>query len=146
MNAGDVLLVAVPFTWWGLVMGISGLEAPLKFRAPGITVALGLGIGRLVFRALNLAELLCAVLLAVALFTTSAYLNEMPTIVAVVVLFVLFVVQLAALRPALDRRTKRVLAGEELPRSRVHLVYIALEAVKLVLLPVLGVVFILALD
>ena len=26
------------------------MEAPLKFRAPGITVALGVGIGRLVLR------------------------------------------------------------------------------------------------
>lgn len=39
-----------------MVAAISLLEAPLKFRAPGITTALGLGIGRLVFQALNIAE------------------------------------------------------------------------------------------
>lgn len=45
--------VAAVFSWLGLVAGISLLEAPLKFRAPGITLALGLGIGRLVFAAMG---------------------------------------------------------------------------------------------
>ena len=55
--------MAAVFTWFGQVVGISLVEAPLKFRAPGISLARGLGIGRLVFAALGRAE---AVLLAVA--------------------------------------------------------------------------------
>lgn len=60
-----MIAAAVPFVWLGMVLAISFLEAPLKFRAPGITLPLGLGIGRLVFRALNAAEIVLAVLLAV---------------------------------------------------------------------------------
>ena len=45
-----VTSVAVTFLWLGMVLAISFLEAPLKFRAPGVTVPIGLGIGRLVFR------------------------------------------------------------------------------------------------
>ena len=41
------------FLWIGFVCAISFMEAWLKFRAPGISVPLGLGIGRLVFNALN---------------------------------------------------------------------------------------------
>jgi hypothetical protein len=41
---------AVTFVWLGMVLAISFLEAPLKFRAPGVTIPVGLGIGRLVFR------------------------------------------------------------------------------------------------
>lgn len=52
--------IATPFIWLGMVPAISFLETPLKFRAPGITVPLGLGIGRLVFRALNGVELALA--------------------------------------------------------------------------------------
>ncbi|MFF3252934.1 hypothetical protein ACFYWP_18430 [Actinacidiphila glaucinigra] len=64
MNAGAVLAqVAAVFVWLGMVLGISFLEAPLKFRAEGIAVPLGLGIGRIVFRALNRVE---AVLAAIA--------------------------------------------------------------------------------
>ncbi|GAB3574573.1 hypothetical protein GCM10027445_35650 [Amycolatopsis endophytica] len=48
--------------WLGMVLGISFLEAPLKFRAPGVTVPTGPGIGRIVFRALNRAEVVLAVL------------------------------------------------------------------------------------
>ena len=48
--------IAVVFVWLGMVLAISCLEAPLKFRAPDVTLQIGLGIGRLVFRALNTVE------------------------------------------------------------------------------------------
>jgi hypothetical protein len=48
-----------------MVLAISFIETPLKFRAPGVTLQIGLGIGRLVFRALNACELaLAAVVVA----------------------------------------------------------------------------------
>lgn len=56
MGIGWSVAVATVFVWLGMVLAISFLEAPLKFRAPGVTPALGLGIGRLVFRALNVCE------------------------------------------------------------------------------------------
>jgi hypothetical protein len=37
---------AAVFSWLGMVVAISFLEAPLRFRAPGVTVRIGLGIGR----------------------------------------------------------------------------------------------------
>ncbi len=128
------MLAAVSFTWLGMVLAISFLEAPLKFRAPGVTVPLGLGIGRIVFRALNRVELvlLVAAVVAVAL-------APRPALVGVVAaLLVLLSVQLGLVRPALNRRSDRVLAGEELPRSRGHLVYVALEVAKVALLVAAG--------
>nr|WP_231947624.1 hypothetical protein [Jiangella sp. DSM 45060] len=56
---------AVTFVWLGMVVAISFVEAPLKFRAPGVTVRIGLGIGRLVFRALNTIEAVLAQLVVV---------------------------------------------------------------------------------
>src|SRR6185312_13635265 len=44
---------AVTLLWLGMVLAISFLEAPLKFRAPGVDLRTGLAIGRIVFRALN---------------------------------------------------------------------------------------------
>jgi hypothetical protein len=131
-NGGVV--AAVAFTWLGMVLAISFLEAPLKFRAPGITVPLGLGIGRLVFRALNRVELVLLVLVVVGVA-----LAPRPALIGVgVALGLLVAVQLGAVRPALNRRSNRVLAGEELPRSRGHLVYVALELVKVALLVAAG--------
>jgi hypothetical protein len=69
-HRATVLQVVVPFVWLGMVLAISFLETPLKFRAPGITVPLGLGIGRLVFRALNAAELALAAMLSLALLAS----------------------------------------------------------------------------
>jgi hypothetical protein len=49
-----------------MVLAISFLEAPLKFPAPGVTLHVGLGIGRPVFHALNSAEVLLAVVIVIA--------------------------------------------------------------------------------
>jgi hypothetical protein len=37
--------VAVVFVWLGMVLAISFLEAPRKFRAPNVTLQIGLGVG-----------------------------------------------------------------------------------------------------
>jgi hypothetical protein len=47
--------------------------------------------------------------------------------------------QLALIRPRLNRRSDRVLAGEQLPRSRGHQYYIGCESAKAVALFTLGV-------
>lgn len=125
------LMWFVPMLWLGMVLAISFLEAPLKFRAPGVTTELGLGIGRLVFRALNIVEaVLAAVLLVAAVVLAPAGAVWIWLAIAVVIL----VVQLAVVRPPLSRRSDRVLAGEELPRSTAHYWYIGLEIAKVIAL------------
>jgi hypothetical protein len=130
-----IVLPAAAFIWLGMVLAISFLEAPLKFRAPGVTLRLGLGIGRVVFAALNRVELALLVVVGIAL----AVGPRSPALVGMAAgLAVLLGVQLGALRPALRRRSDEVLAGGDAPRSRHHVVYIALEAVKVVVLAALG--------
>jgi hypothetical protein len=137
MNATSVAAAtAITFTWLGMVLAISFVEAPLKFRAPGVTVPIGLGIGRLVFRALNAIE---AALAAGVLAAIAAGGPPVAVIVPAAAAVVLLVVQLVAVRPGLNRRSDRVLAGEELPRSRAHLVYVGLELAKVLALIALGV-------
>lgn len=67
MSAARAAAVAVVFVWLGMVLAISFVEAPLKFRAPGVMLQIGLGIGRLVFRALNATEMALAVALLIAI-------------------------------------------------------------------------------
>jgi hypothetical protein len=139
VNHWLALAVAVVFVWLGMVVAISFLEAPLKFRAPGITIQLGLGIGRLVFRALNICEVLLA---AVAL--VSVVLGQAPgaATAALVLAVAALGVQVVAVRPALARRSDAVLADAELAasgRSNAHLVYVGFEVVKVVALLVSGV-------
>lgn len=128
--------IAVDFVWLGMVLAISFLEAPLKFQAPGVTVRIGLGIGRRVFRALNIVEVVLA-----AVVLSSLLLGPTPVSVAVSVGIAIatLVSQLAVVRPRLNQRTSAVLAGEGAPGSHSHLVYIALEVVKVAGLVVGGV-------
>jgi hypothetical protein len=132
------LAAALAFTWFGMVIAISFVETPLKFRAPGITVPLGLGIGRLVFKALNIAESALAVLLLVALATGHGDgRGWIPALVATVCL----VTQMVVLRPALDRRAAAIIAGGEVAPSRLHLGYVALEVAKVLALVTAGALF-----
>ena len=139
VSGANVVQIAVPFVWLGMVLAISFLETPLKFRAPGITVPLGLGIGRLVFRALAVVELVLA-----GVLTGALVLGDRTTAVIVLasVLWAVLVVQVAVLLPRLDRRARLILAGGSPSRSRLHLAYVALDGIKVVLLPVLGVVLV----
>jgi hypothetical protein len=119
-----------------MVLAISFIETPLKFRAPGVTLQLGLGIGRLVFRALNACELALAAVL-VACFA----INPPTTGIAVsaTVAIVTLLAQVLAVRPRLTRRSDAVLTGGEGPRSRAHWAYVGLEVVKVVALLIVGV-------
>lgn len=136
MSGGLGTAAAVSFVWLGMVLAISFLEAPLKFRAPGVDVRLGLGIGRLVFRALNTVE---AVLAAVVLVAVLA--GEVPdrVLAAAGCAVAVLLVQLVAIRPLLTKRSDRVLGGEDPGRSRLHLLYVAAEVLKVAALVSAGV-------
>ena len=130
--SGVAIAAAAALVWLGMVAAISFLEAPLKFRAPGITTELGLGIGRLVFGALNIAEAVLAVVVALGLLLGGVRSAGALWLAAAVVLLA---VQLLAVRPALRRRSARVLAGEgSESRSHAHWVYVGFEGVKVVCL------------
>jgi hypothetical protein len=136
-TAVRVVQVAVPFVWLGAVLAISFLEAPLKFHAPGVTLPLGLAIGRLVFRALNVVEVVLAAILTAAVAVDP----RRPTVAVIALLASAWAVlggQILGLRPPLDRRTRRMLAGDRPPRSWLHLGYIVAELVKVALLVALG--------
>ncbi|GAB3242048.1 hypothetical protein GCM10027346_38000 [Hymenobacter seoulensis] len=130
-----MLLVLAPFVWAGLVAGISFLEAPLKFTAPHITIPLGLGIGRIVFAALNKVELLLA-----AVAVISAFYVRVPTHLASTLglLCAVLLLQTGWLLPALDTRTLALLAGHPAPPNSLHTIYIGLEVVKLLTLLLTG--------
>ena len=127
--------VAVVFVWLGMVLAISFLEAPLKFRAPNVTLPIGVGIGRVVFRALNAVEVVFAIVIVAAIIARPPSVGvTVPLAVAIVVL----AVQIGVVRPRLTRRSDQVLAGLDGPRSRGHYVYVGLEVIKVLALAAAG--------
>lgn len=141
MSTGPAIAVALAFVWLGMVLAISFVEAPLKFRAPNVTLQIGLGIGRLVFRALNTVEVGFALIILAIVVA-----GPMPSRIAVgfFVAFAALAIQLIAVRPGLTRRADKVLAGSGGPRSRGHYAYVCLEVVKVVGLVVAGILLLTA--
>lgn len=132
-----ILQLAIPFIWFGALGAISFMEAPLKFTAPNITLALGLGIGRIVFQTLNRIEIALAVLLVIAIVkhlpSGRAWLIPLGLIASLLLL------ETAWLLPALDARASLIIQGETPPPSTLHIFYVTFDAIKLVSLFVLGV-------
>ncbi|WP_406841672.1 hypothetical protein ACICHK_42585 (plasmid) [Streptomyces sp. AHU1] len=129
MNSADIPAF-VCCIWFGAILAISFLETPLKFRAPGITLPLGLSLGRVVFRALIRVEIVLLVLACAAAlpYGTTALVLLPPAAI--------LTTQALILRPRLDLRAQRVISGQPVPRSRLHLMYVAGEFLKLMTLAV----------
>ena len=129
------LAFVVTFVWFGFVSAISFMEAPVKFTAPSLTLAVGLDVGRHVFAVLNKLEIGFALvsLLLLARGGWSARIAYLLVSLAGIV-----ALQTLWLLPALDVRALVYIAGGTPPPSNLHFGYVALEAVKLVGLLVLG--------
>lgn len=126
------------FLWIGFVCAISFMEAWLKFRAPGITVPLGLGIGRLIFNALNKVELVFALVVIINIFWNSSDILKWKNLAFAIPLTLLFI-QTFWLLPALDARAELHIQGQFVPPSNLHFYYVGMELVKVVGLSIFGI-------
>ncbi|WP_230855220.1 hypothetical protein [Arthrobacter terrae] len=127
-----VVLSAIPFIWFGMVGAISFPETPLKFRAHGMTVALGEGIGKIVFKILNRIEAVFAIgpqvlVLRPSMAKRTAVAALDPDPAATQTSFAAAVITLAAPAPVAKKATGA------------HLSYVATELIKFVALPIAGI-------
>jgi hypothetical protein len=129
-------LAGVSLLWAGMVMGISFLEAPVKFRTPSLTRPVALDVGRHVFGALGKVEMVWA---AVGVGVLSRTTFPPVSILSFLLAALIVLVQAFWLRPLLDRRILVILGGEEPESGPWHMLYIVLEIVKLVALLTAGV-------
>lgn len=137
MAVATAFLAAATFVWLGMVLAISFIEAPLKFQAPGITIELGVGIGRLVFKALNIVECVLAAA-ALTMLALGGIGGSAPAWVLGVALAAIVVLDVAVLRPRMDRRATGGNLSESMPRHTLHFTYVGLEVAKVVGLIWLG--------
>jgi len=127
------MLLLMLGVWLGMLLGISFLEAPLKFRAPNMTLVLGLGIGQLVFSALNKVEIIFSALLFFWLYFNYKNLSSL-LLSCLVVLIVIILLQSIWLLPTLNLRVDNLMQGIETPKSYHHLCYILFEITKVIFL------------
>lgn len=140
MNKSPAIISGTLFFWAGFVCSISFMEAWLKFRAPGVTLPIGLSIGKLVFTALNRMEWVFLLLFSIMAAPRFKNLPKKVLTLSVAVTVVLLT-QTIWLLPRLTQRAEQIIAGNEPGESAIHLVFGILEVSKVALLIYLGYFF-----
>lgn len=130
--------VAAVFMWIGFVSAISFLEAWLKFRAPGITLPLGLGIGKLVFGALNKVEWVLAFFIILNIVLQEGRILSVHNL-AYFIPVIILLLQTFWLLPVLGERADLYINNQSVPESNIHLLFIAFEVIKVISLIIFGI-------
>ena len=123
------LAIAAPLLWLGFVLG-TAVEAMAKFGAPSLSYPAALDVGRHVFSALNRAEWALAAGLLLGFLSIPK--RRWPWLFAVAAGALM--AQTFWLLPALATHAELVVQGEQLPASRHHVLYSALEGLKILAL------------
>ena len=132
------LLICITFTWIGFVCAISFMEAWLKFRAPGVTLPIGLGIGRLIFSTLNKVEWILAIAAIFLIIFGGDYGNK--TTLWLLLPVVILIIQSVWWLPAMDSRAELYISGaEDIPPSNLHFYYVGGEVLKVISLIIFGI-------
>lgn len=113
------------------------MESWLKFQAPNITLELGLGIGKLVFTALNIMEIVF--LISVSINSIVLYKKENKSIhYSFLIIVLIMLMQTSWLLPILNTRAEQIINGIILEKSNIHFIYVMLEVLKVVCLFIFG--------
>ena len=131
------IAIAATFLWIGFICAISFMEAWIKFRAPGVTMPIGLGIGRLVFGALNKVEWLCAIIIISSLLFSKTPLITLRNALCFIALLVLLLETVWAL-PALDARAELYIQRLPVATSYLHFYFVGMEITKVACLAIFG--------
>jgi len=109
------------------------MESWLKFQAPNITTEIGLGIGKLVFGALNIMEFVFMVII------TSNYIvlfkkRKLQLSSAFLIVITIVLLQTFWLLPTLSQRAELIIQNVQVQKSNFHVVYVLLEIIKTICL------------
>ena len=118
-----------------MTVGVTMIATPVRFTAMSITRPIALDVGRVVFAALNKAELLALVLLLIVVRVSGRSISLWAACSALVLIVL---AQGTWLIPELAARTDIILAGGEPPPSYAHAIYSTLELAKIGILLFIG--------
>jgi len=125
--------------WIGLLLGVSFVATPAKFRAPTLSLPAALDVGRVTFSVFARFEALLALLVLATAFDFSNGLFRGDVITLAIGVSAAVAFQSLWVRPVLDRRAALIIEGGTAPKSRAHTLYLALEVLKLIALAAIAV-------
>lgn len=124
----------IAMLWAGIAIGGNAISAGVKFSTDVPRVDL-LQVGEVQLQAVGIAEAVMCVLLVLAAWSR----RKSKVIWLLTVPVVLFLIQQLVVYPPLHERTLATIAGQDPGDSQLHLVYGALEGLKIVALLLIGV-------
>jgi len=127
----DIAFLLAPALWAGLLVGVSFIATPAKFQARSLSRPAALDVGRATFAVWNNVEWFILAGLVSMIFLTHA---DMFPVAGIGALIVLLMIQSLMLLPLLNDRVVTIIAGGRPPPSSDHLIYIAIDAIKLLIL------------
>lgn len=138
-KTGRIILVAIVFIWIGFVCSISFMESWLKFQAPGVTINLGVGIGRIIFNALNKVELAMAFIVLASLLYGRRRMLDLSSQYGLIIALSVLAIQTLWFLPVMDERATLRLAGASVETSYLHFYYVGSEIIKIFGLTLFGI-------
>ena len=130
-------LTIIPLLWAGMILGISFLEAPVKFSTPSITREIAFDVGQTVFTAFNFTEWAWLGLFVIAL-SFHGWSKSLSLFFYILVAILL--IQSFWLLPELKYHANQIINNQKIESSFVHTTYIVVECLKLILLIGLGII------
>lgn len=128
-TAAERLVVLISFVWLGFFSAISFMEAPTKFRAPHLSLSVGVEVGRIVFQTSQLVQWIFCVSLLLSIWRTGRLFAALWKWCGGLILIMLL--ETFWLFPALDRQAQQVIQGHVLPMTAVHWIFVVFELFKI---------------
>ena len=135
-------LNAVLLTWSGIIIGVSFMDAPRKFKTPSLTRKVALDVGRTLFQLLHQVERVLLIISASLVYILHSKNQQQimkdPNIKSIITLqglvssIVLF--QQFWISPILFKRADLIISGKEPKKSKIHVLYPIFESIKVVAL------------
>lgn len=123
------IVLITTILWIGFVCAISFMESWVKFSAPGVTIPIGVGIGRLVFSILNKVEWLFVFTILGSLVLLKGLKFSLNNLL-IIIPFIILITQTAYTLPAMDLRAELQIQGQSVAPSNLHFYYVGMEVVK----------------
>ena len=122
--------------WAGVLVGVSFIATPAKFRAVESSTAQLLEVGRVTFNTLMVVECFLLPTLIIAIWLQARTLLLLKALMPG--FLILIAVQYLVLLPMLDMRVDSILNGVTPDSSNAHIAYIFIELSKISILVAIG--------
>ncbi len=139
MTSRNTPLQLLAWTWLGMVVGVSLIATPAKFRAESLELEVALDVGRTTFGLFSWLQwgLIIALVSLIAGAHQQGQADQRHWLLVLGVGIIL-VAQSLWILPELNDRVAIVIAGDPLPGSPIHFIFAIFEGTKIVLLGLLG--------